>query len=172
MSLLNPCGGCGAPCCKDYIITITSFDAVRIAANSKKGLEEFIELAPARLISLNYDTVLECYEDGVMQEHVLALKSHPCVFLDNKNKCTIHKFAPYVCRSYPYNSAKRLIGRARCNFFQKAAFSLAGVSISMEEHSSQLAKYIKIVDAWNAKKKKKEDCIPFLMKKSNARSRI
>lgn len=172
MSLPNPCGGCGAPCCKDYLITITSFDAVRISCNSKKEFEEFCELVPARLLNLNYDTVLECYQDGVMHEYLLALKSHPCVFLNEKNKCTIHDFAPYVCRAYPYNSAKRLIGRARCNFFQKAAFFLAGVSISPDEHSAQLNKYVEIVTAWNKTKGKKEDCIKFIMEKSNARSRI
>jgi len=36
----------------------------------------------------------------------------------------------------------------------------------MEEHSAQLAKYMKIVSAWNAKRGSKEDCMPFLMKKS------
>jgi len=30
--------------------------------------------------------LLECYNEGVMQEYVLALKSHPCIFLDDKNK--------------------------------------------------------------------------------------
>jgi len=164
--MISPCTGCSAPCCRDYLITITSFDVQRILDNSKLKVEDFAELAPAKLLNLNDELVLECYEDGLRYDYVLALKSHPCTFLDEKNKCTIHSFAPYICRTYPYNSAKRLIGRARCNFFQKAAFAVSGVEISSTEYSEQISAYIELVREWNKRHGKKEECLDFLIKNS------
>lgn len=167
MSLISPCTGCSAPCCRDYIITITSYDVLRILDNTEKKFEDFAELAPAKLLNLNYDLVLECYEGDLCYEYVLALRSHPCVFLDKKNKCTIHSFAPYICRTYPYNSASRLIGRARCNFFQKAAFACSGVDVSPTEYSEQITEYIELVKMWNKKRGTKEECIAFLLENSS-----
>ena len=101
---MNFCKGCKAPCCRDYVITVTSQDILRIMGKTGKKPEEFAQLYPATILNLNEETVLECHEEGLRYDYILALKSHPCIFLGENSLCTIHEFAPYVCRSYPKNS--------------------------------------------------------------------
>ena len=160
---LSPCSGYGAPCCRDYLITLTSFDVLREAENTGKNPEEFSFLARANLLNLNESTILECYEGKERYDYLLALKSHPCIFLTKENNCSIHSFAPYMCRSYPYTSEGKILGRARCNPLQKAGFRIAGVSISKEEYSRQINEYMELVRDWNRKKGTKEDCWKFLI---------
>ncbi|MCP4647334.1 MAG: YkgJ family cysteine cluster protein [bacterium] len=164
MSLLNPCSGCKAPCCRDYLITLTSFDVSRIAGNTGKKPEEFAILSTANLLNLNESTILECHEKNERYDYLLSLKSHPCIFL-KENNCSIHRFAPYICRSYPRTSEGNLLGRARCNIIQKAGFKLAGVSISKEEYSKQMTEYVELVKEWNKKKGTKEECWEFLFRR-------
>jgi Fe-S-cluster containining protein len=165
MSSINPCSGCKAPCCREYLITLTSFDVSRIAENTGKKPEEFALLSRANLLNLNESTILECYEKKERYDYLLSLKSHPCIFLAEESKCSIHGFAPYMCRSYPYTSEGNLLGRAKCNFLQKAGFRLAGVSISKEDYSKQINEYMKLVKEWNRKKGTKEECWEFLFRK-------
>ena len=68
-----------------------------------------------------------------------------------------------MCRSYPYTSEGKMLGRARCNILQTAGFKLAGVSISKEEYSRQINEYMKLVKEWNRKKGTKEECWEFLI---------
>ena len=157
----SPCSGCKAPCCRDYLITLTSFDVSRIAENTKKKPEEFAQLSRANILNLNESTILECYEKNERYDYLLALNSHPCTFL-KESKCSIHNFAPYICRFYPYTSEGKILGRARCNIIQKAGFKLAGVSISKEAYSNQITEYMKLVKEWNKKKGTKEECWEFL----------
>ncbi|MBD3397454.1 hypothetical protein GF412_00010 [Candidatus Micrarchaeota archaeon] len=164
MSMPNPCSGCSAPCCRDYLITLTSFDVRRIAENTGKKPEEFAFLSPANLLNLNEYTILGCYEKKERYEYLLALKSHSCIFLDKNNRCKIHEFAPYICRSYPHTSEGKILGRARCSPLRKAGFRLAGASIPKEEYSRQINEYMKVVKEWNRKKGTKEECWEFLFR--------
>ncbi len=162
---INPCSGCKAPCCTEHVITVTSFDMLRIAENTGKKPFEFSLLAPATLLNLNDALVLECYEGKLRYDYVLALRSHPCIFLNN-NRCTIHTIAPYVCRSYPYTSRGTMLRNSRCNPLRSFLFSLTGVSIRSEEYSSQMNRYVELVKKWNSKKGTKEECMQFLINES------
>ena len=164
MSFVHPCSGCKAPCCREYLITLTSFDVSRIAENTGKNPEEFALFSRANLLNLNESTILKCYEGKDRYDYILSLKSHPCIFL-KENNCSIHRFAPYICRLYPYTSEGKILGRARCNFIQKTGFRLAGVSISKEDYSKQINEYLELVKEWNRKKGTKEECWEFLFGK-------
>ncbi len=79
--MANPCELCNAECCKDYIVTVTSFDVARIWGKTGKEFGDFAAPEPLRLLNFDNDTVLECYEKGMRYDYVLALKSRPCIFL-------------------------------------------------------------------------------------------
>jgi Fe-S-cluster containining protein len=156
------CTGCGAPCCREHLITVTSFDVSRIAANNRRNPREFALLHPASILNLDEDTVLECYEGDFRSDFILALNSHPCVFLGENKLCTIHDFAPYNCRTYPFNSAGGMLARSRCGALRLCGFRLSGPSISAGEFSSQLKEYKELVRKWNRLKGTREECWAFL----------
>ncbi len=161
----GPCALCSASCCRDYVVTITSFDALRIMEKTGMEFREFAELAPLRILNFDNDTVLECYRKRLGYEYLLALKSHPCIFLE-KGRCTIHGFAPYVCRIYPHNSAGKMAGRARCPIIARVAFILKGPGGKLEGYRRQILGYKKIVAKWNRKKGSREECAEFLLAES------
>lgn len=158
----GPCTVCGAPCCREHLITVTSFDISRIASALGRNPSGFSSLHPATLLNLDEDTILECYEGDFRSDFILALNSHPCVFLGKNNLCTIHEFAPYACRTYPFNSAGGLHTRSRCGALRLCGFRLSGPSISAGEFSSQLGRYKELVRKWNRLKGTREECWEFL----------
>lgn len=165
--MTNPCSLCNAACCKDYIITTTSFDLVRIIDSTEMAADSFAALYPAKMLNLDESTVLECYDSkGYRYDYVLALKSHPCIFLENDNKCKIHKVAPFTCRRYPVSQNGSIFERASCNLISKMLFKILGVHLKKEEHISQIDRYRTLVSKWNKKRGKKGDCIAFLLEES------
>lgn len=164
--MANPCSLCKASCCRDYIITVTSFDVLRVAEKTKKKPSEFSILSPATMLNMDDSTVLECYSNGQRYDYVLAFKSHPCCFLGADNRCTIYDCTPFTCRRYPISPNGKLFSRASCNPISKLLFKLFGVHLKSSDHIKQIEKYRKIVAKWNKKHGKKEDCISFLLTES------
>ena len=107
---MRACIGCNAPCCRDLIITVTAFDVLRAAKASELPPETFAELRPLDLLYYNPKEVVVALEGGEEGHYVLAFRSHPCFFYDERKGCTIYKSAPLACRLYPYNSEGRLTG--------------------------------------------------------------
>ncbi len=162
MVFLGPCSGCGAPCCRDYLVTVTSSDVSRIARETGRNPREFALLHPATILNLDEDTILECYEGGTRCDFLLALKSHPCIFLGENSLCGIHFFAPYTCRSYPFKASGGLFGRARCGPLRLLGFRASRPSISPNEFSSTLSEYKSLVRKWNRLRGTREECWDFL----------
>ena len=163
--MAGPCDLCAARCCREYVISITSFDALRIIDATSRQFEDFAQLAPPRILNLDNDVVLEWEETGIREEYALSLKSHPCIFLKD-GKCAIHEFAPLVCACYPYNSASRIIPGARCPIISKSAFMLFGTNGNTKEYGEQLQIYKKLVSKWNSRRGSREGCIAFLLEES------
>ena len=165
--MINPCKLCTALCCKEHLITVTSFDVLRVIEKTGKRAHEFAELVPLRLLNFDNDTVLECYDKKLRYEYLLAFKSYPCHFLDQKtNECTIHTFAPLACKLYPYQSNEKLMPRALCPAISKLMFKIKKPDITGEAYLNQLNAYKKIVVKWNAKHGTKEECLGFLLGES------
>jgi len=161
--MLNPCRLCSAICCKNYTITVTSFDVLRIIKNTNLKPDEFAQLIPLKILNFDNDTVLECYQDGNCYEHILTLKSHSCYFLNDDNSCRIHEFSPLGCRLYPYQSNNKLTKNAFCPTIPKTLFRFQNPKDKAGEYLNQLDAYKKIVKEWNSKRGKKEDCLKFLL---------
>ena len=164
--LSNPCSLCTALCCKNYVITVTSFDILRIMEKTGKKPEEFVLLSEARLLNLDNDAVLECYDGKERYDYLLTFKSHPCYFLGDDNNCTIHEFAPLGCRLYPHNSNGKVMPRALCPTIPKILFKIRGSDVKTQAYLNQMNDYKKIVAKWNALHGRKEDCLEFLLRES------
>lgn len=173
--MVSPCSFCKAGCCNNLLITITSFDLIRIMEHSGLKPQEFVELAPPAILNFDQDTVLECYTSikdkrgkrspKVRHDFLLALKSRPCVFLNN-TRCLIHPVAPLTCRSYPHLSGGKITRNALCPIASKALFHLIGSRVPREEFQRELNRYKHLVLEWNRKHGGKRECVPFLIEES------
>lgn len=152
---------CKANCCKTYTITVTSFDVQRIC---KLGMQpDFAEFAPPKLLSFDPDVVLDFQDD--YRGGILTFKSHPCHFLKD-NRCTIHKYAPLSCRRYPYTLMNRMNGRF-CPLPAELLFRIKGADLKKQPLLKELNAYKQIVKLWNKNPGKKEECLGFLLEKTN-----
>ncbi|MDO8553856.1 MAG: YkgJ family cysteine cluster protein [Candidatus Micrarchaeota archaeon] len=127
--MVNPCSLCTARCCKQYLITVTSFDVLKIHENTRKPIEEFAELADPRILNIDNDTILEFYDSNAKYPDckVLAIKSGPCHFLTKDDKCSIHEFAPLTCKRYPFGPDGKITEGAICPAISKVLFSFMKV---------------------------------------------
>ncbi len=158
------CELCDARCCKDRIITITIFDAIRIMKNAKIKFEDFAVFERPRLLNLDYNELIKCKENGVEQDFILTIKSHPCVFLKN-NRCSIYEYAPMVCKLYPFNSEGNYIEGALCPIQSKILFKFRGVEKKIvEQFKKEEAEWRKLIKKWNLIAGTKEECKEYLIK--------
>lgn len=159
----KPCSDCSAPCCTNYLVTVTSFDVSRIAKKTGMKPEKFATFYPAKLLNQDWKMVLFFFDKEKLPDYsLLALKSWPCVFLEDC-KCRIHDFAPLACKRYPFD----LLGnfkRRDCPIMSQALFLLKGPKA--EDMLWEIDAYVKIVKEWNDLKGKRKDCMEFLMGRS------
>lgn len=166
--MFSPCSLCSARCCKNYFITITAADVLRLSEYTGKKPSEFAELVPLRLLTFDNELVLECWENGIMHEYVLTLKSHPCIFLEG-NRCSVYSHAPLVCKLYPYHANGKIIPRAQCPLLANILHRLRGPEIALEHYVRELSEYKKIVAAWNERRGSLAECMDFLLSASKLR---
>ena len=163
--MANPCTLCDASCCTDLYITVTIFDIIRISDRLGQKPEEFSQLYPLRLINFDNDTVLEMHDKKYLEEHILCLNSHPCVFLKGK-RCEIHGFSPSVCTAFP----KGIDGRWKtrlCPAVSGIMFRTLGFGAQLRPtYLWELGTYKEIVAQWNKKRGKKADCMEFLLNRA------
>lgn len=165
--MVNPCSLCTALCCKKYLITVTSFDVLRIVQKSGRKAGEFARLSDPKILNRDNDAVLECYEGKERYDYLLTLKSRPCIFLGTDNRCSIHAFAPWVCTLYPHRSDDgKVTARALCPSLARLMFMVKKPDVAVEAYQQQMQAYKKIVKRWNRLRGAKEDCISYLLKES------
>ena len=161
--MFNPCLGCSAPCCTRYLVTVTSFDVLRIAKKTGMKLEEFADFYPAKLLNQDWKSVLFFFDYNDPPDYsLLALKSWPCVFLEN-GRCRIHDFAPFACKRYPFDMSGDF-KRRDCSLISQVFFRFKGPQA--EGRIWEIDAYREIVKEWNGKKGRKKDCMDFLMKRT------
>jgi Fe-S-cluster containining protein len=160
--MASPCDICPARCCTDLHITVTIFDIIRIAERTGKKPEEFSKFYPLRLINFDNDTVLEFHDKRFMEEHILCLNSHPCLFLEGR-RCGIHGFSPSVCRAFP-KGIDGVFKTRLCPFPAGFLFRVSGFGVDVREtYAWELGTYKEIVAEWNRKKGKGAGCMDFLI---------
>lgn len=162
----NPCAFCSAECCKNYVITVTSFDILRISERSKLQPKEFARIVPCTIFNASPNTVLYMSDGEENYGYLLTIKSHPCFFLDSKNRCIIHDYAPLCCRKYPFDLSGKMVYALYCPFYSKFLFRMQGATKLKEDYPAELTAYEKLVRKWNKVPGKLEDCLDWMMKKT------
>ncbi len=163
------CQLCDARCCKLRVITITIFDVIKIKEKTSLKEDKFCELRKANLLNLDPNFILECKEGSL----ILTLKSQPCVFLEGK-KCSIYRFAPTICRAYPFVERRR-IKTSICPSYIKPLFIIRGIEENvLKRFKIELREYKNIVYSWNeevGKRGTKKECMEFLLREGRKRFR-
>ncbi len=97
---------CNGFCCHSYVVLITSEDALRILDNLTLHPYYFLDIYEASVENQNFYPKIMINN----QEAVLGIKykventKYACYFHDEKTGlCSIHKFKPMVCATYPFS---------------------------------------------------------------------
>jgi len=157
------CDLCRAECCNSFVITVTSFDVLRIANNTGKNPEDFSYLRRLDMLKYEDSMLVEVHDEKYPDYYLLSLKSHPCVFL-KEDKCSIQSFKPLSCRLYPVMGNGKKSNRTLCPAFSGILFSAKNGLL--EKHNEEKELYKKMVGECNSKKLNKKDAFDFIMKNS------
>ncbi len=80
-----------ANCCKTTSPIFRDIDIERLSKRLKVATSDFIDAY------LNMDS-----------ENDYVLKSSPCTFLQEDNKCSVYEDRPLACREYPHTNRKKM----------------------------------------------------------------
>ncbi len=156
------CSLCDARCCKNYVITITIFDLIRIE-QCKGHYSSFAEIRNLDILNYDPDFVIK-YENN--NYGLLTLKSHPCIFLKH-NRCSIWKCAPMVCKLYPYNVKGKFIGS--CPLLSSLLFRFKKPShVLLKKAEKEFGSYKQIVAKINTLNLKKNSIINKMKEYANS----
>jgi len=157
------CQMCGE-CCTRYTITVTQYDAHRIA--------KFTGLNPTSFLAVvrPHESVASTYFDtprivlGGNDDNVLALKEgHGACMFRKKNKCSIYNARPLVCRPFPFTYSLKGSSDADFTVNDDAPKFCKGVGKGSEKFDfSQLKRTVRVmeternrlrkrIDRWNKK---------------------
>jgi Fe-S-cluster containining protein len=158
--MASPCASCHTHCCFDYTVTITGYDAWRIATALRVAVDAFAVALEAK------EPVADAFRlDGGERRLVLALRrrgpddehARACTFwlpLGPAGRCGIHPQRPDVCRVYPAylrDGNVQLRPDAKC---PAAAWNLADMDLpwwreQLEHHRRHAEAYRSLVERWN-----------------------
>lgn len=151
------CSLCDARCCKDFLITTTAFDILRIARATGLKPEKFSSLVEPRMLRVDWSTVVQTKEG----DFILALNSKPCIFLEG-NRCSIFENAPLACRLYPYTLERKI--RGACPTPSKVVFAFSKPATKLlKQYEDEIEAYRKIVKEVSDKKLEKKRAYALLL---------
>ncbi|MEM4166492.1 MAG: YkgJ family cysteine cluster protein [Candidatus Bilamarchaeaceae archaeon] len=161
--MFSPCRLCNGNCCISFVITVTSFDILRIVKATGLKPEEFAELRRLDILSFDDNHVVECKNGKYTESYLLTLKSHPCYFFDSKKGCKIHKAKPLACRIYPHNENGDFGKRSLCPFLPFLFFHFLGPSKKLlQQYRKEKKLYANLVKKCNEKKLNIKNAFRFL----------
>ncbi|MEK7434565.1 MAG: YkgJ family cysteine cluster protein [Cyanobacteriota bacterium] len=156
------CQSCGS-CCKYFNINITHIDLERIIENRPDlTTKDFVSYVQANPKEPEDESFISTYG-----KRELALKKkkgkNECVFLDDRNMCSIHEFKPIVCRVWPFSLEKGVISwiEEHSDFIKKTCKHkmIEGTNdrdeliTVLKQHNRERKIYSKLVKIWNDEKK-------------------
>ena len=165
--LKTPCSICPAKCCRNYAVSLTANDMMRIAevaelskvvqAEDAGGHDS--KLAPNFLISI----------EGKEIAHILRLRRdnrETCIFLGKNNLCQIYDNRPRKCRTYPFakmNSKIEMKNGNRCPVKWKMTPQMNNdFNQDLEDQKKEIEEFRKVCKKWNTEFKGKRTLENFL----------
>jgi len=155
---------CNGNCCASFVITITSFDVLRIMKETGLKPEEFSELRRLDILSYDDSQVIECKEKKFKDYYLLSLKSHPCYFFDSRKGCKIHSAKPMACRIYPFNQDEKFNSQAVCPLLSGLLFRIsASPKQNVRQYRKERELYYEIVKKCNSRSRSRKTAMKFLV---------
>jgi len=155
---------CNGNCCASFVITITSFDLLRIIKETGLKPEEFAELRRLDILCYDDSQIIECKDKNFKDYYLLCLKSHPCYFFDSKTGCKIHSAKPMACRIYPFNENEKFSSKSMCPFISGLLFRASrSPKEDIRRYKKEKELYSEIVKKCNSKGRTKANAIKFLV---------
>lgn len=159
MSFDSPCNHCPAKCCRNYSVSLTRFDFIRLSSIPNLDLLSVVVFD----LALNHDPLLApsflLNLDGSEKLYIVRLKrdkTESCIFLNKNNLCTIYEKRPQKCRTYPFvkiQNSLNLKEGARCPVSWDLSASLSKqFSLDLKDQNSQIKEFSKICSLWNNSK--------------------
>lgn len=160
------CQSC-ANCCRNFNVNITHLDIKRVIENRP-------DLNPSDFVYFTQSDPKDDESESFISTYGkrdISLKKKPnsqdCVFLNDKNMCSIHDFKPIVCRVWPFSLEKGKISwiKEHHSFIKKICkhTSIKGANDPdkltevLELHAKERKIYSKLVKIWNDEKQKEAD---------------
>lgn len=163
----SPCAACHTRCCFDYTVTVTGYDAWRIATRLNLALEQFLfVLRTTDEQSQQHAFHLDASDD----RHVIALAKQgvpegeagdgreACVFWlslpGGYGRCGIHAERPEACRTYPMymrDGAVHVRQDALCpsGAWSTPSLDMPAWQLALLRGHFHNGLYTKVVEAWN-----------------------
>lgn len=155
MELNGPCGKCGAECCKNYSVCLTSRDIVRIYR--KTGSLDCIEIISAEGSDPEINCAFSLVINGKRKDRLLCLKldhENKCTFLGADGLCSIYDCRPMICRIYPFNqkinSGLEYKVNFRCPMKWRLRKETEEIMENIEKNREELEEYRKLCSEWNS----------------------
>jgi len=156
----SPCATCSSRCCIDYVVTVTGYDAWRIATESGLGFESFLvyfalsdQTKPGFVLKprgTRYDIALDKVGD--------FRKGNPCIFwmdfMNGRGRCGIYRIRPHVCQTYPAYLSHGTVLLRDDVYCPEGAWHLVAMDLPefrgrLERFQVEQEIYAYLVDRWN-----------------------
>jgi len=155
---------CNGNCCASFVITITSFDLLRIMKETGLKPEEFSQLRRLDILSYDDSQIIECKENKFKDYYLLSLKSHPCYFFDSKKGCKIHSAKPMACSIYPFNEYEKFSEKSMCPFISGLLFRTSKPQKeNILKYKKEKELYCELVKKCNSRSRTRENAMKFLV---------
>jgi len=139
------CAACDARCCRKYLVAVVPSDVLRISKRLGKKPIEFLNLFPSE--ECNCTWAIPVWVRG--KEYYVGLRRErgQCVFLAPDNRCSIHKFKPLVCSTFPFVlDGETVVGSNACpKVWEGGEDHLP----ALKKYSDELRKMRRKVVAWD-----------------------
>lgn len=159
---MDICLGCGAGCCRRYLIAVIPSDIERMAKRTGRKPSEFLQLFPRDECECVWAPPF--FVSGKEMYVGLKREKHGCVFL-RKGRCSVHAFKPLVCRTFPLCfDGERICVSNACARKEKWG---TGDSQLLAHYHSELNRMRRFAVEWNWRfaRRSEEELYSFLLKR-------
>lgn len=155
------CSRCSI-CCREPIVPVTDSDLKRICRVLKKPVEQIVRFYSTDEMDYNPESGL--WISFVQGKRAMGLRKRlsSCIFLDDKNNCSIYSHRPMTCRTFPYMIdldqdnmplKVKLNKIVSCSCKRKRRSPLKEVIENVKVELKEDSQYYEKVERWNSRKK-------------------
>ncbi len=149
-------------CCREPVVPVTDSDLKRICKVLNKPAERIVRFYSIK--EMDYDPESGLWISFVQGKLAMGLRKRlsRCIFLDDKNNCSIYSHRPMTCRTFPYvidldqdnKPLKVKLNKiVNCSCKRKRRSPLEEVIENVKVELREDSRYYEKVERWNRRKK-------------------